>query len=106
MITVVKWYAIAVMAIVTYLIRLAPFVLFRKGKKTPKWVAYMGSVLPPAVMGMLIIYSLKSVNISAIDEVIPVVTAITITTVLHLWKRNNLVSILSGTAVYMILIQI
>ncbi len=101
-----KWYAIIVMSLVTYLIRLAPFILFRKGKTTPRWVAYIGSVLPPAVMGMLIIYSLKSVDIDALNQVLPVVVAITVTAVLHLWKRNNLISILSGTIVYMILIQI
>lgn len=102
----IKWYAIIVMSLVTYLIRLAPFILFRKGKTTPRWVAYIGSVLPPAVMGMLIIYSLKSVDIGALNQVLPVVAAITVTAVLHLWKRNNLISILSGTIVYMILIQI
>ncbi|GAB6108213.1 branched-chain amino acid transporter permease [Fusibacter bizertensis] len=100
-----KWYAIAVMALVTYLIRLAPFVLFRKDKTTPRWVAYIGSVLPPAVMGMLIVYSLKSIHIGVVNEVMPVIFAVGITAVLHLWKRNNLISILSGTAIYMILIQ-
>lgn len=102
----IKWYAVAVMALVTYLIRLAPFVLFRKGKTTPRWVAYIGSVLPPAVMGMLIVYSLKSVHIGVVDELLPVVFAVGATIALHLWRRNNLISILSGTVIYMVLIQL
>lgn len=100
-----KILAVLLMALVTYLIRLGPFLLFGKGKKTPDWVVYIGRVLPPAVMGMLIVYSLKSVEWLKISSSLPVVIAIITTAVLHIWKRNNLVSILSGTAIYMILIQ-
>lgn len=101
-----KILAIGVMALVTYFIRLAPFLLFGKGHTTPAWVIYMGKVLPPAVMGMLIIYSLKSVEVLVLDSIAPVALAILTTVLLHLWKRNNLLSILSGTAVYMVMIQV
>lgn len=94
------------MALVTYLIRLGPFLLFGKGKNTPKWVTYVGRVLPPAVMGMLIVYSLKSVKLLEVSSSLPVVIAIAVTSLLHLWKRNNLLSILSGTAIYMALVQL
>ena len=97
--------SIGVMAIVTYLLRLAPFILFAKHQSTPKWIVYLGKYLPPAVMGMLIIYSLKNISLFKVDQSVPVAIAIFITTILHLWKRNNLVSILSGTLVYMLLIQ-
>jgi branched-subunit amino acid transport protein AzlD len=101
-----KILAIAIMALVTYLIRLGPFLLFGKGHTTPPWVQYMGKVLPPAVMGMLIVYSLKTVEIFMLNSVAPVLVAIFTTAILHLWKRNNLLSILSGTAVYMFMIQV
>lgn len=97
--------AVFVMAIITYLIRFAPFVLFGKHQKTPEWVMYLGNYLPPAVMGMLIVYSIKSTNILQINQAAPLVIAILVTGILHLWKRNNLISILSGTGIYMVLIQ-
>ena len=101
-----KILAIMLMALVTYLIRLGPFLLFGKGKNTPKWVTYIGRVLPPAVMGMLIVYSLKSVKLLEVSSSLPVAIAIAVTSLLHLWKRNNLLSILSGTAIYMALVQL
>lgn len=97
--------AIIVMALVTYLIRLAPFILFGKHQKTPEWVIYVGNYLPPAIMGMLIIYSVKGVDVFQINQILPLAIAIFTTAMLHLWKRNNLVSILSGTLVYMAIIQ-
>lgn len=100
-----KILAIIAMALVTYGIRLGPFILFGGGKQTPEWVRYIGGVLPPAVMGMLIVYSLKHIEFLKISSSLPVLIAIAVTTLLHLWKRNNLLSILSGTAVYMFLIQ-
>lgn len=100
-----KWAAIAIMAGVTFLIRLSPFLIFSKQKKTPDWIVYLGRVLPPAVMGMLIVYSLKSVDVYDGGSWIPVVLAVVSTILLHLVKRNNLLSILGGTAIYMMLIQ-
>ena len=101
-----KILAVMLMALVTYLIRLGPFLLFGKGNNTPKWVTYVGRVLPPAVMGMLIVYSLKSVKLLDVSSSLPVAIAIAVTSLLHLLKRNNLLSILSGTAVYMTLVQL
>jgi branched-subunit amino acid transport protein AzlD len=101
-----KILAIMLMALVTYLIRLGPFLLFGKGENTPKWVTYVGRVLPPAVMGMLIVYSLKSVKLLEMSSSVPVAIAIAVTGLLHIWKRNNLLSILSGTAIYMALVQL
>ncbi|OJV66524.1 MAG: branched-chain amino acid transporter AzlD [Clostridiales bacterium 38-18] len=99
------WAAIIVMSLVTYLTRLGPFILFGKGRATPNWVIYIGKVLPPAVMGMLIVYSVKHVHISIVGEFLPVLFGIGVTVVLHLWKRNNLISIIGGTLVYMLLIR-
>lgn len=99
------WASIITMALVTYLVRLAPFVLFGGSRQTPKWVEYAGKYLPPSVMGMLIVYSIKNVDFFIYQSSLPVALAIGLTAMLHHWKRNNLLSILGGTAFYMILVQ-
>ena len=75
-----KILAIIAMALVTYGIRLGPFILFGGGKQTPEWVRYIGGVLPPAVMGMLIVYSLKHIEFLKISSSLPVLIAIAVTT--------------------------
>ena len=97
--------AIAVMAIVTFAIRVAPFILFGKDKPTPKYIVYIGNYLPPAVIAMLIIYCLRNVVLSTFPFGIPEVIGVITVAVLHIWKRNNLTSIIGGTAVYMIAVQ-
>ena len=109
--------AIAVMALVTFLTRALPFLLFDRGDHPPKLVLYLGRVLPPAVIAMLIIYCLKS-NILAVEanltslldpavlgQWLPALLAVAAVVVLHLWKHNNLLSIFGGTILYMFLVQ-
>lgn len=98
--------AILVMGAVTFAIRAAAFVLFGKNKATPKYVGYIGNYLPPAVMAMLIIYCLKNINLHAFPFGIPEVIGVATVAVLHIWKRNNLVSILGGTIIYMMGVQL
>src|SRR5665648_415488 len=98
--------SIAVIALVTYFFKLAPFFIFWEHQKNSEWILYIGKYLPPAVMGMLIIYSLKNTDIFQINQSGPIAIAIFITVMLHLWRRNNLLSILSGTLVYMLLVQV
>ena len=94
---------VAVMAIVTVLLRALPFLLFRK--QTPKYISYLGRVLPPAIIGMLVIYCLKDITPSVSPFGLPEVIAAACVAVMQVWKRSALISILSGTAVYMVLIQ-
>ena len=94
-----------VIAIVTFATRVAPFILFGKGKATPKYIVYIGNYLPPAVIAMLIIYCLKNVNINTFPFGIPEVIGIASVAILHIWKRNNLISIIGGTVIYMIAVQ-
>lgn len=96
--------AILIIAAVTFFTRLAPFILFSK-EAPPRVVIYLGQALPPAVMAMLIVYCLRSTPVLSAPYGIPELAAIAVVVILHLWKRNNLISILSGTAVYMFLIQ-
>jgi len=97
--------AILVIAIVTFAIRVAPFILFGKDKATPKYIVYIGNYLPPAVMSMLIIYCLRNVSISQFPFGLPEVIGIITVATLHIWKRNNLISIIGGTAIYMMSVQ-
>ena len=95
---------IAVMSAVTVLLRALPFLVFRK--KVPAYVSYLGRVLPPAIIGMLVIYCLKDTTVTAAPFGAPELIAGALVVILQAWKRNALLSILSGTAVYMLLIQL
>jgi len=94
--------AIAAGTIVT---RFLPFVLFPENKKTPKFVIYLGKVLPTAMIGLLVVYCLKGVSVVTAPFGIPELIAIVCVVVLHLWKRNVLISISVGTVVYMVIVQ-
>lgn len=96
---------IAVVAAVTMLLRFLPFAVFGKGKKTPSYITYLSSVLPYAIIGMLVVYCLKDVEISAKPHGLPELIAGAVVVGLHIWKKNTLLSIAAGTAAYMLLIQ-
>ena len=97
---------VAVMAIVTMLLRFLPFLIFRAGKPIPPYVAYLGDVLPSAIIGMLVIYCLKDTVVTSAPYGLPELIAALCVVGLQVWRRNSLVSILSGTAVYMLLVQL
>ena len=96
---------IAMVVFGTMLTRCLPFFLFPAGKPTPKYIQYLGKVLPAAVFGMLVIYCLKEVNILSGNHGIPELMGIMVVVLLHLWKRQMLLSIAGGTIVYMLLVQ-
>lgn len=94
---------IAVISSVTILLRFLPFLVFRK--KTPKYIQYLGTVLPPAIIGMLVIYCLKDISFTAKPFGIPEIAAAVCVVLMQIWKRNSIASILTGTIVYMLLIH-
>lgn len=96
---------IAMVIIGTVLTRFLPFLLFPDGKPTPKYIRYLGNVLPAAVFGLLVVYCLKNVSIFTGSHGIPELLAIALVVVLHLWKRQMLLSIAGGTICYMLLVQ-
>ena len=96
---------IAMIVLGTALTRYLPFMLFPAGKQTPPYVRYLGKVLPSAVFGLLVIYCLRNVNVLGGTYGIPELLAITLVIILHLWKRQMLLSIAGGTIFYMILVQ-
>jgi branched-subunit amino acid transport protein AzlD len=85
------------------LTRFLPFIVFRD--HTPRYVSYLGRVLPAAIIGMLVIYCLKDISPLARPYGIPELIAAACVVAAQAWKRNSLISILTGTAIYMILIQ-
>lgn len=100
------WYAVAVMALVTAALRFLPFLVLGGGRKTPKIVQKLGKILPYAIMGMLVVYCLKGVTFTSVDGFVPSLIACLVVGILHVWKRNTLVSIVAGTVCYMLLVQV
>lgn len=96
---------IFLVALTTFATRVVPFLIFPKGKEIPGVIQYLGKVLTPAVIGMLVVYCLKSVSVFHAPHGMPEAIAVFVTAALHVWKRNNLLSIGAGTILYMVLIQ-
>ena len=89
----------------TVLTRFIPFLVFPAGKPTPKYIQYLGKVLPAAALGMLVIYCLKDVSVFTGMHAVPELISIAVVTILHFWKRQMLLSIAGGTICYMLLVQ-
>lgn len=95
----------SVMAIVTISLRFLPFIVFDHGERLPKWISYLGKVLPPAVMSMLLVYCLRNINLFEGNRGFPELICVGVAVVLHNWKRNTLLSIGVSTLLYMIMVQ-
>lgn len=96
---------ITVIAAGVQLDRWLPFWLFPEGKEPPRVILYLGRVLPPATMGLLVVYCLRNVSWLSESHGLPEVLAMIAVVVLHCWKENVLLSIAGGTALYMMLVQ-
>ena len=96
---------VAVIALVTLLLRALPFIIFGGKGKTPAFITYLSNVLPCAIMGMLIVYCLRGTELLKAPYGIPELIAGGTVVSLHLWKKNTLLSIAVGTILYMFLVQ-
>lgn len=96
---------IAVISLVTMLLRFLPLWIFGNGQQTPEIIQYLGKVLPYAIMGMLVVFCLKGVTFISAPYGLPELIACGVVVGLHIWKRNTAVSIVGGTVVYMLLVQ-
>lgn len=96
---------VVIASVITAALRFAPFLIFGKGRKTPELVAYLGKVLPCAIMGMLVVYCLKDISLTSAPFGIPELLGCLIVAGLHIWKRNTLLSIGLGTLCYMLMVQ-
>lgn len=97
---------IGLCALATMCTRFLPFLIFRSDKPTPKYIRYLGKALPAAIFGMLVVYCLKNVEVLSGSHGVPELLSIVLVTLLHLWKRNMLLSIGGGTVCYMLLVQL
>ena len=96
---------VVVAALVTVLTRFLPFWIFGGKRKTPEWILRLGTALPCAIMGMLVIYCLKDISFLSAPYGIPELLGCAAVVLLHVWKRNTLLSIGGGTLLYMLLLQ-
>jgi len=96
--------AIGVLAAVTWSLRAFPFVLFGN-RPLPKSIRYLGKVLPPAIMTILVIYCLRNTDFSQAPYGIPEAIAVILVVVLQIIRNNMYLSIVAGTVSYMILIR-
>ena len=100
------WLTVGVIALVTALTRFVPFLVFGGGRKPPQVVERLGTVLPGAIMAMLVVYCLKGTSFASAEGWLPAFIGVFVTAGLHVWKRNTLLSIVGGTVVYMLLVQL
>ena len=104
-----NWYSvliIVVAALTTMATRFLPFLIFSDSKKTPAIITYLGKVLPCAIMGMLVIYCMKDVQFLSGSFGVPELISCVVVALLHIWRRNSLLSIGVGTVFYMVLVQL
>lgn len=97
---------IGLIALGTQITRALPFILFPESKETPRYIIYLGKVLPYAAMGLLVVYCIKNVSFLSSPYGLPEAIAVLCVVLLHLWKKNTLLSIGGGTVVYMVLVQL
>ena len=90
----------------TALTRFIPFWAFPPGRPTPRYITYLGKALPGAVFALLVVYCLKDVNPLVGTHGAPEAISIVLVTLAYLWRRNMLVSIFAGTALYMLLVNL
>ena len=96
---------ILIVAFATMITRFLPFIVFPANKETPLYIKYLVNVLPAAVLGLLVVYSLKDVSVFNDNHAIPEAICIAVTVFLHFWKRQMILSISAGTILYMVLVQ-
>ena len=96
---------ILMLSLGTMAMRFLPFIIFPAGKPTPKYISYLGRVLPGAIFAMLVVYCLKNVSFVSSPFGAPEIISIIVVVVLHLWKKQMILSMAGGTVVYMLLVQ-
>ena len=96
--------SILVPALLTFGLRALPFLLLNK-RELPKRIEYLGNVFPMAIMATLVVYCLKSIPESALQDNLMLLVGVAVTAIVHFWKKSSILSITVGTVVYMVLVQ-
>jgi len=97
---------IAILAFGTAITRFLPFVFFPNAESAPRYVHYLGKMLPTAAISLLVVYCFRHVEFAAAPHGLPEVISVAVVAVLHIWRKNTLLSIAVGTVVYMLLVQL
>lgn len=96
---------IGMLAIGTAITRFLPYIFFPNAASAPRYIIYLGKMLPTAAISLLVVYCLRYVSFAAAPHGIPETISIAVVAALHIWRKNTLLSIAAGTAVYMLLVQ-
>jgi len=96
---------IAILAFGTAITRFLPFICFPNAASAPRYVHYLGKMLPTAAISLLVVYCFRHIEVTVVPHGIPEVISLIVIAALHLWKKNTLLSITAGTVVYMLLVQ-
>lgn len=96
---------IAICAVITFGERALPFAVFGR-REVPSVVTYLGKLLPSAVIAALVVYCLRYTSFSVSSQWVPPLAAAALTALLHLWRKNTLLSVVGGTVCYMLLVQV
>lgn len=97
---------VLIMGAVTVAMRVLPFIIFGSRETVPSYILYLGDVLPYASMGLLVVYCLKDISITAGSHGLPELIGLAVVAVTYLWKRNTILTIIISTAIYMLLVQV
>ena len=96
---------IAVMGLAVLATRIVPVLIFGRGERVPEFILYLGRVVPYTAMGLLIVYCLRDMPVLDAPHGLPEIISLTVVTGTYLWKRNTILSVVAGTALYMFLVQ-
>lgn len=97
---------IIVMGLMTFATRIVPVLIFGRGETVPDFIMYLGKVVPYTAMGLLIVYCLKDASVLAAPHALPEIIALAVVSASYLWKRHTIFSVVIGTVVYMLLVQL
>lgn len=95
--------ALLIASAVTWALRVGPFFVF-KDREIPEILRYLGDVMPPAIMAILVIYFIRDNIVTG--DVLSELIALGLVLIIQLARRNMILSMTVGTLVYMLLIRI
>ena len=96
---------ILIMGLVTLATRLLPVLIFDRWERVSDYILYLGKVVSFTAMGLLIVYCLKDVSVMESPHALPELISLAVVSGTYLWKRNTILSVVIGTVIYMILVQ-
>ena len=97
--------ALVVATAITLTLRALPFAV-KEALRGSALLADLGRWMPLGAVSILTIYCLSSVDVTARSHGLNELVGVAVTAGVHLWRRNAVLSIAAGTAVYLLLVNI